>query len=70
MDRIEEENQPKTQEKKKKKRIKRALKVKLSKVTILAGFVTGVLVCLCLFTNLLATCKVTLNMFKICLKLA
>ena len=32
---------------KNKKKTKKALKVKLSKVTILAGFVTGVLVCLC-----------------------
>ena len=46
MDRIEEENQSKTQ-KKNKKKIKEAIKVKLSKVTILAGFVTGVLVCSC-----------------------
>ena len=40
-ERIEEE--PKTR----KKKVKKALKVKLSKVTILAGFVTGVLLCLC-----------------------
>ena len=32
---------------KNKKKTKKALKVKLSKVTILAGFVTGVLVRLC-----------------------
>ena len=44
MDSTEEENQSKTQ---KKKKIKKALKVKLSKALILEGFVTGVLVCLC-----------------------
>ena len=47
MDRIEEENRSKIQKDKKKRKIRKALKVKLSKVTILAGFVTGVLVCLC-----------------------
>ena len=31
----------------KKDKLRKALKVKFSKVTILAGFVTGVLVCLC-----------------------
>ena len=30
-----------------KQKIKKALKVKFLKVTILAGFITGVLVCLC-----------------------
>ena len=42
MDKIEGEK-PKT----KKGKIKKALKVKMSKVTILTGFVTGVLVCFC-----------------------
>ena len=44
MDKIEEENQSKTQKnktQKNKKKTKKARKVKLSKVTILAGFVTG-----------------------------
>ena len=40
-----EGSQSKTQ--KNKKKTKKAPKVKLSKVTILAGFVTGVIVCLC-----------------------
>ena len=38
-----DENKLKTR----KGKIRKALKIKLSKVTILAGFVTGVLVCLC-----------------------
>ena len=42
MDKTEEENQPKTR----KKKVKKILKVKLLKVMILAGFTTGVLVCL------------------------
>ena len=31
----------------KKQRIKKQIKVKLTKVTLLAGFLTGILVCLC-----------------------
>ena len=31
----------------KKKKLKKHFKVKLTKVTLLAGFVTGILVCLC-----------------------
>ena len=51
MDRTWEEEKPKTERieepKTRKKKVKKALKVKLSKLTILAGFVTGVLVFLC-----------------------
>ena len=47
MDKTLEEEKPKTKPKTKKGKIRKALKVKLTKVTILAGFVTGVLVCLC-----------------------
>ena len=52
MDRTWEEEKPKTERiedepKTIKKKVKKALKVKLSKVAILAGFVTGVFVCLC-----------------------
>ena len=46
MDKTEEEEKPKIkgieEPKTRKKKVKKALKVKLSKVTILAGFVTGV----------------------------
>ena len=43
MDKTLEQEKPKTE----KGKIRKALKVKFSKVTILAGSVTGVLVCLC-----------------------
>ena len=31
----------------KKQKLKKQLKIKLTKVTLLAGFLTGILVCLC-----------------------
>ena len=51
MDKTEEEK-PKTKgieekPKTRKKKVKKALNVKLSKEMILAGFIAGVLVCLC-----------------------
>ena len=47
MDKTEESKEPKTR----KKKIKKALKVKLSKVTILAGFVTGIFTYVCAELN-------------------
>lgn len=43
MDKTIDKKKPQTR----KQKLRKALKVKFSKVTILAGFVTGVLVCLC-----------------------
>ena len=45
MNKTSEQKRQKPQTKKQK--LKKQIKVKLSKVTLLAGFVTGILVCLC-----------------------
>ena len=56
MDKTPEQKQVKKPPKRQK--LKKQIKIKLTKVTLLAGFLTGILVCLCWYLKLLKfACK-------------